>query len=304
MEIEKFLQELLEKQNLSLEQESALQIHKDEVTKFLRKEFGDAPVIKYAGSHAKGTMNAEQYDLDIVCYFPSSDTRSLKEIRENVSAHLKNKYLIQPKASAERITNLKESSVPNGYHIDVVPGRFIEGTKDVFIHVAYGDKERMQTNLKVHIDHIVQSGCVPVLRLAKLWAHRNNVGVKTFILELFVVRALSGARDKANLKTSFLKLLQALKDEFSVVQLVDPANSNNIVSQLISPSEQVLVVHNATEALNRIEDSNNIAECGAVFQEKNSEGNRPPVIPPSNSGTLHKTPDQGFAPNSPWSVSC
>lgn len=304
MEVEKYLQNLLEKQNLSLEQESALQIHKDEVTKFLRKEFGDAPVIKYAGSHAKGTMNAEQYDLDIVCYFPSSDTRSLKEIRENVSVHLKKKYLIQPKASAERITNLKEESTPNGYHIDVVPGRFIEGTKDVFIHVAYGDKERMQTNLKVHIDHITKSGCVPVIRLTKLWAHRNNVGIKTFILELFVVRTLSDVTNKGNLKTSFRKVLQALKDEFGTVQLVDPANSNNIVSQLINPSEQVLVVHTAAEALNRIEDSNDIADWAAVFREENNKGNRPVIIPPRNSGILHKTSDQGFTPNSPWSASC
>lgn len=295
---EKFLQELLVAQDLSIEQENELQAHKKEVTDFLRVEFGTAPAIKYAGSREKGTMIAEQYDLDIVCYFPSDDTRSLKEIREDVSNHLKKKYLIQPKASAERITDIKGSSTPNGYHIDVVPGRFIEDTKDVFLHVAYGDKERMQTNLKVHIDHIVNSGCVPAIRLAKLWACRNNVGIKTFILELFVVRALSGSRNKENLTESFRKVLEIFKEEFGTLQLVDPANSNNVVSRLMSPSEQTMVVHSAEEALNQISQSDDVADWKSVFQEQNDDrrnSSTNPIITP-------RTPNQGFVPHSPHST--
>ena len=54
----------------------------------------------------------------------------------------------------------------------------------------------MQTNLKTHIDHIKNSGCVPVIRLVKLWARRNNVEIKTFVLELFVIRAVSGPPER------------------------------------------------------------------------------------------------------------
>src|SRR5436190_18320579 len=104
---EKFLEELLASQNLSEQQEKDLQPHKKEVTDFLRTEFGHHPVIKYARSHGKGTMISDRYDVDIVCYFPSSDTRSLKEIREDVASHLTKRYLMTPKASAERILDLK-----------------------------------------------------------------------------------------------------------------------------------------------------------------------------------------------------
>ena len=297
MTLEEFLQELLTTQDLSTQQENTLQAHKNEITDFLRAEFGDAPTIKYAGSHEKGTMIAEQYDLDIVCYFPSGDARSLKEIREDVSTHLKNKYLIQPKASAERITSLKSASTPDGYHIDVVPGRFIEGTKDVFLHVAYGDKERMQTNLKVHIDHIVNSGCVPVIRLAKLWARRNNIGIKTFVLELFVVRTLSSSHDKTNLAKSFRQVLEALKDEFGTLQLVDPANSNNVVSQLVSPSEQTMVAHAAQETLNKVNESNDIANWRTVFRADDMASYTPPSV-----SVVRNNPNQGFTPRSPWSA--
>src|SRR3989338_659471 len=298
MTSEEFLQELLETQELSAEQENTLQAHKKEVTDFLRVEFGSDPKIKYAGSREKGTMIADQYDLDVVCYFPNTDTRSLKEIREDVSAHLKKSYIIQSKASAERITNLRGSTVPNSYHIDVVPGRFIENTDDVFLHVAYGDKERMQTNLKVHINHIVNSGCVSVIRLAKLWAYRNNIVIKTLILELFVVRALTGSRDKLNLMKSFRQVLEALRDEFDTLQLVDPANSNNILSQLVQPSEKIMVAQAAKETLDVIGESNELADWQVVFREEDDKGYYAPLISPIPSpSTRH--PNTGFTPHSP-----
>ena len=273
MNIEKFLQDLLASQDLSSEQEAALQAHKKEVTDFLRAEFGADPVVKYAGSHEKGTMISDSYDLDIVCYFPSSDTRTLKEIREDVSSHLKKRYLIEGKTSAERITNLKDGSAPQSYHIDVVPGRFIEGTKDVFIHVDYGDRERMQTNLKKHIDYISieNKECIPAIRLVKIWNCRNNIGIKTFILELFVIWALNGSHNKNNLRVAILETLNAFKDQFGELHLEDPANSNNPISKLISPSHRVMVARAAEEAFNKISGSDNLADWKAVFRENSGE---------------------------------
>ena len=217
---EKFLQDLLDSQNLKPEQELTLKAHKKEVTDYLIAEFQDqSPTIKYAGSYEKGTMIQDYYDLDIVCYFPSTDTRTLKEIRDDISAHLNKKYVMEDKASAERILSLKGVTVPQSYHIDVVPGRFISGSGDVFLHLAEGEKERLQTNLKTHITHIKKSGCVPVIRLVKIWAHRNNINVKTFVLELFIVEALSGSRSKGDLEVSFLKVLEDMRNRFATIEI-------------------------------------------------------------------------------------
>lgn len=267
-----YLQNLLKSQDLKPEQERTLQVHKEEVASFLRAEFGDDPIIKYAGSREKGTMIRDNYDLDIVCYFPSTDTRSLKEIRGDVSDHLNKKYVMEDKASAERILSLKGSTTPHGYHIDVVPGRFIEGSSDVFLHLAgEGDKERLLTNLKTHINYISKSGCVPVIRLAKIWAHRNHIDVKTFVLELFVVDALSGSRTKDNLKISFLKVLEVMKDRFAVAQLIDPANANNIVSRLVSATSKAAVVRAAEETFNLLNDSNELADWISVLGELDTD---------------------------------
>ncbi len=272
----KYLENLLASQDLSEKQEEALQSHKNEVTAFLREEFGDDPVIKYAGSREKGTMICDRYDLDIVCYFPSSDERSLKEIREDVATRLSKKYLLTHKASAERILDLKGADAPGDFHIDVVPGRFITDTKDVFLHVAQGDKERMQTNLKIHIDHIVDSGCVSIIRLIKLWAHRNNIKIKTFILELFVVQTLSGYQNKGDLEKGFIKVLEAFRDNFASSRIIDPANTNNIVSQLVDDSEKRNISQAAKMVLKTIQDSNEIESWKVLFEsniKQNNSGN-------------------------------
>jgi methyltransferase-like protein len=290
MTVQEYLKNLLISQEIKPDDPEvrALEIHKDEVTKFLRQEFGNDPVIKYAGSYAKKTMIRESYDLDIVCYFPASDARSLKEIHDEVADHLKKKYLVQEKASAVRITNLKEGGEPSGYHIDVVPGRFIAGSSDVFLHVTEGERERMQTNLKTHINHIAESGCADVIKLAKLWGHRNNLQLKTFVLELFVIKSLSGSHDKTDLQKSFLKVLGSFRDDFTAIQLVDPANTGNIVSSLIHSSYKVFVANVAKEALVKLGDDNNLVRWKAIFRD--AGGDVPPATTPIRN------------PSGPWAM--
>jgi hypothetical protein len=296
---EKFLQDLLDSQNLKPEQELTLKAHKKEVTDYLIAEFQDKnPTIKYAGSYEKGTMIRDCYDLDIVCYFPDTDTRTLKEIRDDVSVHLNKKYLMQDKASAERILSLKGVTAPQSYHIDVVPGRFISGSNDVFLHLAEGEKERLQTNLKTHISHIKDSGCVPIIRLIKVWAHRNNVKVKTFLLELFVVEALSGSRSKSDLKVSFLKVLEEMKNRFATIELVDPANTGNVVSRLMPTNEKTAVAQVASKAFEALSSQDNLAVWENVFNETvpSTRSTNPGLI-----NTPRTTANTGFIPHSPHS---
>jgi hypothetical protein len=270
MTIQTFLADLLAPQDLTPEQERILHQHKDEVTKHIRAKFGNGPIIKYAGSYEKGTLICDSYDLDIVSYFPSSDGRSLKAIWTDMSKWLQEKYAVEEKASAVRILDIKSTSsspTPSAYHIDVVPGRFIDSSKDVFLYVSYGDRERMQTNLKTHIQHIAGSGCIEAIRLTKIWNHRNAIGLKTFVLELFVVESLRGFSDKHDPKASFLKVLTAFRDDFESGQLIDPANSNNIVSKLLHPSIRGLVASQAANSLALVSRADTPSTWQQVFKE-------------------------------------
>lgn len=297
MDINSYLKKLLVSQELLPEQEKSLHAHKKEVTEFLCAEFGNKPVIKYAGSYAKGTMIRDSYDLDIVCYFPSSDPRTLKEIRDDVAEHLSERYLLdRSKASAERIINLKGAKTPDSYHIDVVPGRFIENTKDVFLNVANGEKERIQTNLKTHIDNIANSGCVPVIRLVKIWSCRNKINIKTFVLELFVVESLRGFQGKDDFQKAFIKVMQAFRDDFGSTQLIDPANTNNIVSKSIDSSHKMTVSSAAEETLRQIEDFADLSNWKSVLGDETSSSSVGPAIATSGAYATGSS----FQPSKPW----
>ncbi len=248
-----FLEDLLKSQELDSEDNSQLEQHEQEVRNFLAEKFDENPVIKIAGSVKKGTAIHESYDLDIVVYFPSSDERSLKQIYDDMVSLLSEEYTIQPKTSAVRITGLQGNEDNNDYHIDVVPGRFIKDSEDVFLHVSYGDKERMQTNLKTHIEHVVNSNCEDIIKLVKIWKKRNNVEIRTFVLELFVIKHLEDVSDKSDLENCFITVMSAFRDN-QIIGLVDPANSNNNVSQTMTDSQKEFVASKASETLETLDN--------------------------------------------------
>ncbi len=182
MTTKEYLEGVLKSQDLADDSQELkdLQEHRKKVEKILRDGFPKAaPTIQYGGSRAKGTLDKEAYDLDVVCYFRNDDTSAggtLKEIFENVSNKLSEDYYVEPKTSAVRLRDKKNKV---DFHIDVVPGRYVDDTKsDCFIYQNGADKERLKTNLSVHIEHVKNSGVVPAIRLLKLWKVRRGLRVK------------------------------------------------------------------------------------------------------------------------------
>ena len=223
-----YLTGILKSQNLADDSQELkdLQDHRKNVEKTLRASFPEAgPTIQYGGSKAKGTLIKELYDLDVVCYFPNDDTdagATLKEIFDSVTEALAEDYYVEPKTSAIR---LKDKKNKIDFHIDVVPGRYVDDSKsDCFIYQNGADKGRQKTNLTVHLDHVRNSGVVPAIRLLKLWETRRGLRVKHFVLELLIIELLKDKKNSgldAQLKHVWTSLADA-KDDPIVVE--DPAN--------------------------------------------------------------------------------
>lgn len=287
MTINDYLKGLIDTQTISTGDKEfiTLEGHKNEVTNYLRKKFGAEPIIKYAGSIAKGTMLKESYDLDIVCYFPDTDSRSLKDIHKSVFDYLENEYTLEKKSSAIRILDLKNSQNSIDYHVDVVPGRFIEGTSDVFLPVTTSERDRIQTNLKTHISYIKDSDCIEIIKLFKLWKTRNNIALRTFILEVFIVETLKDFDKKHLLQDAVLKVFLDLKLEFPTKRLIDPANSGNVLSELITSIEKNIVANMADNALKTINYSNILSNWKDVF--KDSEYRSNPIFTPFTPSKPH-----------------
>ena len=98
--------------------------------------------------------------------------RTLKDIFNNVRDKLTEHYYVEPKTSAIR---LRDKNDKTDFHVDVVPGRYVDDSKsDCFIYLNGGKKERLKTNLKMQVDHVKKSGVVPAIRLLKLWRVRRG----------------------------------------------------------------------------------------------------------------------------------
>lgn len=242
MKPNEYLQAILKDQTLSTngDELEALRKHRADVEKLLKEHFSEStPTIRYGGSKAKGTMILESFDLDITCYFPHSDDEAgetLEQIYSKSREALETDYYVEQKASAIRLKDRTPETFAVDFHIDVVPGRFIDDSKtDVFLHRTTGDKTRLKTNLQVHIDHIKDSGLVDAIRLLKLWKVRNGLLIKTFVLELLAVKLLA-KRKSSGLSTQLEHIWTECRDNAANLAVEDPANSNNDLKDLLDES--------------------------------------------------------------------
>lgn len=205
-----------------------LQAERQSVESLLRAEFKDcSPTIRYGGSKAKGTLNREAFDLDIICYFPRDDQEAggtLEKIYENVARALEKKYIVQRKTSALRLQGKDPSNKGKDFHIDVVPGRYIdEDGEDCFIFQKAAEKCRLKTNLVTHIDHVRGSGVVDSIRLLKLLKARRALSVKQFVFELLIIDLLDGKSAKS-LDFQLTHALTTIRDTRDPITVNDPAN--------------------------------------------------------------------------------
>lgn len=261
MEPEEYLKKILEQQTIGEDSDEMkqLQATREEVEEVLRSAFEESdPTIRYGGSKSKNTMIKESYDLDIICYFEHDDDKageSLEEIYNNVKIALEDKYFVEPKTSALRIKS-KDGQDQIDFHIDVVPGRYIDDSKtDSFIYQSGSEKDRLKTNLDVHIKNIRDSGLNDVIRLVKLWKIKVGLNLKTFVLELLVVKYAKKYQSDplSNGLISFWEFLRDSQD-FSVE---DPANpEGNDLSSLLDQGTKQLLRTYAANATQLVDNEN------------------------------------------------
>jgi hypothetical protein len=268
MSTDEYLKSVLTQQALADDSTELKELrrHRDAVEKLLRDRFGSTPRIRYGGSKAKGTMNKESYDLDLTCYFPHDDESAgatLAEIYSTVEEALRSKYWTESKGSAIRLRSRDDYRAD--FHIDVVPGRFVEDDQgDVHLYRTGGEKKYLKTNLDVHIDNVKDSGVVPAIRLLKLWAVRNGVGIKTFALELLAIELLEGRKSRA-LADQLDHVLTEFRDNPDDLAIEDPANPHgNDLSELLNDAVRAELQRVARHTLEQVDRDGWQGVFGAV----------------------------------------
>jgi hypothetical protein len=195
-----------------------------------------------SGSYAKGTPNKSGTDLDLFISLSPDTPDTLSAIHKSLAASLKaNGY--QP-----RLQNVSIGITVAGRSVDLVPGKRQNWfNNDHSLYKRRGDTWT-KTDVSQHITMIGNSGRQAEIRLIKLWRTQKGLEFPSFYLELAVIRALE-LRFLAPLGDNMRTVFAFMRDNILTARFVDPANTNNIISDDLTAAEKQAIRTAATAAL-------------------------------------------------------
>ena len=184
-----------------------------------------------SGSRAKGTAVALSTAFDVFISLSSSDDTPLEDIYNSLYAHFN-----QPSYNCRK-QNVSIGITYGGKSVDLVPGRRQSQYGDD--HSLYNRKQSswMKTNISEHIRMVKNSNRIIEIAAAKIWRHRHSLEFPSIFLELVTIQALKNHR-VAEHDNNFLSLLDYIRDNIQSVRIVDPANSNNIISDELTAADK------------------------------------------------------------------
>lgn len=213
---------------------------KNEIRKWAGNQLSE---IKLSGSCVKKTALKGKADCDLFISLKSDTTNSLSEIYNLLDTHF---------TSAGYTTRKQNVSIgikTNGLDIDLVPGKIHSGYKNY--HSLYLSKKNSwtQTNIDLHIQNVTSTGRQDEIMLTKIWKDCHNLKFPSIYIELVVIQALK-YKNKGQLAKNFMTILEYLRDSFAGTKYTDPANTNNIISDMIYKYQQEEIQKAAKSSLN------------------------------------------------------
>jgi hypothetical protein len=197
-----------------------------------------------SGAFAKGTAIKSGTDIDLFISLKPETRETLKEIYQSLYRR------IQAAGLSPNVQNVSINVRVGAHSVDLVPGKRQNslGTD----HSLYQRRRDTwtQTNVWKHVQHVRNANRLQETRIIKLWRNQKGLDFPSFYLEMAVIAALSGPRS-GNLSGNVLKVLEYLRDTFVNARFVDPANTNNIISDDLDMAERAAIQRAATTALGR-----------------------------------------------------
>ena len=198
--------------------------------------------VTYSGSYAKGTAIRGGTDVDLFISLSPDTPGSLKDIYNALVRFLLGKSL------APRPQNVSVGLTFHSQQIDLVPGRRQSQTSTD--HSLYRRKADTwtQTNVDKHVATVKNSGRLTEIMATKIWRQVQKLDFPSFYLELTVIDALSGHRG-GQLAANVAAVLHYLRDRFAGARVVDPANTNNVISDDLTIIDKLKVAAQAKLSL-------------------------------------------------------
>ena len=197
---------------------------------------------KLSGSRAKGTAIDLSTDLDLFISLSSTTNNTLKEIYDSLYGWVTSKGI------SARKQNVSIGITYGGQSIDLVPAK--RQSSYGSDHSLYRRKADSwtKTNIDTHISRGVNSGRRNEIIALKVWRENHGLEFPSIYLETLVIDALRG-KSTSTTADNVYYLLQYLRDNICTLRVVDPANSNNILSDDLSSSEKREICSMAQKSL-------------------------------------------------------
>jgi hypothetical protein len=195
-----------------------------------------------SGSFMKGTANRSGTDIDLFISLSPNVSETLKEIYQSLFTKLSNS------GYAPKRQNVSININVNGYSVDLVPAKHQGYGADHSLYRRRGDTWT-KTNVTTHIAHVRQYARLGESRILKLWRDQKHIDFPSFYLELTVINALPWQLAPQTLSTNVWLVFEYLRDKFTNARIIDPANTNNIISDDLGAAEKAKVRAAAVAAL-------------------------------------------------------
>lgn len=206
--------------------------------------------LKGSGSRAKGTAISLASDVDVLVSLSADCNREggLKSIYDSLYSKLKGKY------ANVRKQNVSFRILLRDLEVDVTPAR--KHIKSANYHWLYVSKKDtwQQTNIQKHINDISQSDRTNEIKLIKIWRELNKLDFPSIYLEYLMVSnvLLNKSKDINNLSDNISYILTELAKDIDnpiYSRIIDPANTNNILSDLLAQTEKTKIINTAKMAI-------------------------------------------------------
>jgi len=270
---QEYLQDVLETHRMSHIDDlvKKYKLKRDEVKEAIEKHYSNNiynPI--NSGSFAKHTAINTKFDLDIVVPFKRNSFETLEELFDDVYVFLKEEY------GSEANVRKQKVSIGIGFYadedgdeisLDIVPGRELKqddypNKKDLnlFVNSKFGFLEPntyIKTNIQAQIDHIkAKENERKVIRLLKIWKSSNNEPYKSFLFELFTIKAFEKENISGNLWEKLKSVMEYIKDKATKegFTLKDPGNSNNNVMDTLDELERENLSNRMQTIINNIDN--------------------------------------------------
>ena len=247
MDDEEFLRTVLNGLEPPQSQVDSLLRLRDSVRSCIFDNIGGKKSMFMAGSFKKKTMIKRHYDLDMFIIWSPGFVllKDLKDLFYSVKEALNSKWKrIEKKRVGWRIP------YENEFHVDIIPSiQDIYEPEYSYLYNCY-ENTKLRTSMQVHIEHIERCNRRDVIKLLKLWKYRQDVPIKTFLLEIITHLACYDVT-RESLSVQLEKVLEYISNNIVNKEFYDPANKNNIITGDLTHSEKKEIRDKAYKALNR-----------------------------------------------------